>query len=255
MRELRCRNARTRAMAGVAAALLTAPILLSGAHTALASGTPWTVVRSSNMTIPGGQLKSVSCSSPDACTAVGTHLNRRGINVTLAERWNGSTWQRQSTPNPAVDTTPTIRPSLTGVSCPASNLCLAVGTYQAGFPAAIAEEWNGSRWRMLAFPVPAGSFGTTLDQVSCTSVSFCEAAGSFEVNGATLPLAERWNGSAWLLQQTPRPPISLGDSTVAFTAVSCASRTFCEAWGGGNGGSPGPTVAERWNGTSWHLQA
>lgn len=254
MQDLSCRKARTRCVAGVAAALLTASMLMLETQTALATGSAWTVEKSPNVTLPGGQLKAVSCSSPDACTAVGTYLNTSGINATLAERWTGSGWRRQRTPNPAIDTAPAIRPTLTGVSCPASNFCQAVGSYQAGISVAMAQEWNGRRWTMLPFPVPAGAFGTTLDQVSCTSVSFCEAVGSFEVSGATLPLAARWNGSAWRLQRTPRPPVSLSGFTVEFTAVSCASPTFCEAWGGGNGANPGPTVAERWNGTSWRLQ-
>src|SRR5260370_17160847 len=92
-------------------------------------------------------------------------------------------------------------------------------------------------------------------QVSGVSASFCDAVGSYDVAGATVPLAARWNGSSWTLQSTPLPPINLGAFTVAFTGVSCASARFCEAWGGGNGANPGPTVAERWNGTSWRLQA
>src|SRR5579859_3543907 len=173
---------------------------------------------------------------------------------------NGTTWRRQRTPNPPIDTNTIVRPDLTGVSCPAANFCEAVGTYFTGngFPGigvSMAQAWNGHRWRTQTFPVPAGSFGTELARVSCASPRFCEAVGSYDVTGATLPLAARWDGSSWTLQRTPLPPINLGAFTVAFSAVSCTSASFCEAWGGGNGANSGPTVAERWNGTSWRRQS
>jgi hypothetical protein len=251
--------ATTRTRAGLAAAL-AACLLAAGADGALAASPAWRIDRSVNATLPGGKLESVSCSAAEACTAVGTYRNTSGINVTLAERWTGTAWHHQRTPNPAIDTNPIVRPDLTGVSCPAANFCEAVGTYFTGngFPGigvSMAQSWNGHRWTMQRFPVPKGSFGTELAQVSCTSASFCEAVGSYDVTGATLPLAARWNGSFWRLQHTPLPPITFGGSTVAFTAVSCPSPSFCEAWGGGNAGNGGPTVAERWNGRSWRLQA
>jgi hypothetical protein len=44
----------------------------------------------------------------------------------LAERWNGSTWGIQATPDP----TGTTEAELTGVSCPASvTTCMAAGFY------------------------------------------------------------------------------------------------------------------------------
>jgi hypothetical protein len=252
--------ASTRARAGLAAAALAAGLFGAGAGGALAAGPAWRIDKSVNATLTGGKLESVSCSAAAACTAVGSYRNTSGINVTLAERWNGTAWQHQRTPNPPIDTNPIVRPDLSGVSCPAGDFCEAVGTYFTGngFPGigvSMAQAWNGHRWTMQRFPLPAGSFGTELAQVSCASASFCEAVGSYDVTGATLPLAARWNGSSWRLQRTPLPPISLAAFTVAFTAVSCTSASFCEAWGGGNAANPGPTVAERWNGRSWWLQA
>ena len=41
----------------------------------------------------------VSCTSATACTAVGYDASV-GTTVTLAERWNGTSWKIQSTPNP-----------------------------------------------------------------------------------------------------------------------------------------------------------
>lgn len=247
-------RAGTRAGAGLAACTLTALLAISGASGASASLPAWKLQRSPNATLLGGQLESVSCSSATACTAVGSDLNTTGIHVTLAERWNGSTWQRQQTPNPAVDTAPAVRPDLTGVSCPASGFCVAVGAYNLWFTqVSLAEGWAGHRWTSQRFPVPAGATSTALSQVSCTSARFCEAVGSYQTHtlNQTLPLAATWTGTSWRLQRAPHPA---GDPSVQLNVVSCTSPAFCEAWGGASPEVGGQEVAEQWNGRSWHLQ-
>jgi hypothetical protein len=237
------------------AAALTISMIGVGAGSAQAASTVWTLAQSPNAALSGGQIESVSCSSADACTAVGTNLDSTGINVTLAERWNGSSWQRQATPNPASDTDPSVAPSLLGVSCPTASFCAAVGQYTQGFTgAALAETWNGQHWTLQPFPVPADSAGAALTGVSCTSASFCEAVGSYFDNttGANVTLAATWNGTLWSVQPTPNPADAFFEQ---LNTVSCTSATFCETWGSGNAGNPGPTVAEQWNGTSWQLQS
>ena len=241
------------ASTGILAVALGTLMIFVGAGGALAAGATWTIEKSPNATLSGGTLESVSCSSPAACTAVGKDLNTSGITVTLAERWDGSAWQKQPTPSLSADTTSSVAPELFGVSCPTSDFCEAVGDYQQPFASvSIAETWNGSQWTMQSFPVPANSDGAGLTQVSCTSAKFCEAVGSYndETDGQTVPLAAEWNGTSWSIQSTP----SLTSLFTEFTAVSCTSARFCEAWGGGNPGNPAPEIAEQWNGTAWALQ-
>jgi hypothetical protein len=243
----------------MAAALVVMSMAGVSAAGAQASGTAWTVVRSPNATLPGGKIESVSCSAPRACTAVGTDLDTSGIYVTLAQRWDGTSWQRQPTPNPAGNTTPSVAPELLGVSCPTARFCLAVGSYQpAGAPSvqtSIADMWNGQRWTSQSFPVPANSSGAGRTAVSCLSARFCEAVGSYLDNtaGTDVTLAAMWNGTSWSLQTTPSPNPG-GFDYEQFSTVSCASPTFCDAWASGNAGNPGITVAEQWNGSSWQLQ-
>ena len=54
---------------------------------------------------PGTALQSelygASCTSASACTAVGDYVTSTGASKTLAERWNGTAWTLQSTPNPS----------------------------------------------------------------------------------------------------------------------------------------------------------
>jgi hypothetical protein len=95
-----------------------------------------------------GTIASVSCFASTACTAVGSDTNPSGIDVTLAERWNGTDWQQQATPNPVGDTTSSVAPSLVGVSCPTAGFCVAVGNYGSGFNQAGAGR--GLEWGRLA---------------------------------------------------------------------------------------------------------
>jgi hypothetical protein len=72
-------------------------------------------------------LLGVSCISPTTCTAVGNDFrpsNQLPAGTTLAEQWNGLAWPITPTPAPPADT---LYSGLNGVSCTASNACIAVG--------------------------------------------------------------------------------------------------------------------------------
>ena len=249
-------NAGTGWGAGLAACALAAftivvPVgsALAAPNGAVTAASPvWKIQNSPNATISGGQLKSVSCPAADACTAVGANLGTSGLNVTVAERWNGKSWQPQSTPNP---TPPGGSPQLLGVSCPASNFCEAVGSYQvSSVSISIAEGWNGRAWTRQFFPVPISSASAGLSQVSCASARFCAAVGSYRNGvGENLAFAATWNGTSWKLEYPPNP----AGATLAFMyGVSCVSPNFCLATG--NSAFGGGPFALRWNGTAWHLQ-
>ncbi len=70
----------------------------------------------------------VSCSTATHCIAVGSYVNSSGVGVPLIERWNGTTWQVQTTATPAGSTNPV----LSGVKCFNPSLCLAVGGNDTG---------------------------------------------------------------------------------------------------------------------------
>jgi hypothetical protein len=231
------------------AVALAGTALAAPADAALVTGSVWMIQNSPDVTAPGGHLESVSCSSADACTAVGANGDTKGLTVTLAERWNGTSWQRQRTPQPG-STIPGSVPGLSGVSCPASAFCEAVGTNQVTTTGiSLAYGWNGSAWKQQSFPGPPGSTSASLDQVSCTSARFCEAVGFYQNSlGDIVPLGGRWDGSLWQLQRLPSSP---GSTEVLLTGVSCVSTTFCVALGNSFGTG---TFAERWDGTSWHVQ-
>ncbi len=93
------------------------------------NGKKWSIQPTPN---PSGAavsaLSGVSCTTASACIAVGVSTTGSGVRVTLAERWNGTTWRIQRTPNPAG-----ARGSfLNGVSCASPSACTAVGVFGLG---------------------------------------------------------------------------------------------------------------------------
>ena len=200
-----------------------------------ASGPGWSIVPSPNPRAPTGQLFGFSCSSSSSCTAVGDYTQRFGTTVTLAERWNGTSWSVESTPNP--EGAPSS--ALNAVDCTSSSACTAVGGTANG--TTLAERWNGTRWVIQPTPSPSQG-GATLSGVSCTSASACTAVGGSSAG----TLAEQWNGTSWSIQPTPNPAQGGG----FLTSVACTSAAACTAIGLSNAG----ILAEGWNGTGWSIQ-
>jgi hypothetical protein len=217
------------------------------------NGKSWTV-QATPKSKAIGQLYGVSCTSAKACTAVGQYFQTSSGNyLTLAERWNGTSWTAQATPNPAGS----AGPRLQGVSCASASACTAAGWYQKGSDfVTLAEGWNGKTWAIHTTPNPA-SPGSYLNGVSCTSASACTTAGyyaSSEDGDAEATLAERWNGTSWAIQATPNPVRADGGG-LDLTGVSCTSASGCTTAGWYESPSGVElTLAEAWNGTSWAIQ-
>ena len=224
-----------------------------------AEGSTWSSEPQSLPTPGGGTeltLRSISCSSTTACTAVGSYYAASESKFKpLVERWNGSSWSLQTAPNPSSGS---AEQAMLAVSCPTSTSCTAVGTAN-NVP--FAESWNGTSWSVQSIPAPSPSVKSTLEGVSCNS-TICTAVGSFDETSAESsyrkPLAMRWNGSAWSIQATPSPSEAKG--VVRLVGVSCASATACTAvgrYGPVTGENPVEqrTLTETWNGTAWAVQA
>lgn len=183
------------------------------------NGSSWNVQQAA---APAGatdnRLNAVSCPTATFCETVGEYTDAAGNQVSLAEAWNGTSWQVQASSGAAG--------MLNGVSCVSAVFCEAVGSSGSG-PA--AQMWNGTSWSAQAIP------GTDfLTSVSCVSATFCIAVGN---NAAT----DVWDGTSWSTAAGP-PGFTL-------SSVSCASATFCEAVGFGASGD-----AAMWNGASWTAQ-
>ena len=166
----------------------------------------------------------------------------------------GPVWSMQSTPDP-VGATSSV---LFGVSCSSPRACIAVGHFTdgSGRGVPLAERWKGTRWSIQRTAAPAAARASLLFDVSCTAPTACIAVGSTTNRaGATVPFAERWNGSRWSIQHVPTLPAGRGDVSY-LGGVSCASRSDCTAVGysGNSAGSSGVALVERWNGVGWSVQ-
>jgi hypothetical protein len=217
-------------------------------------GTAWTVQATpSPAGVSSSEFAGVSCASPQTCVAVGASLNSAGVVQTLAERWDGSTWTVQATPNPGGATLS----ELSAVSCASPRACTAAGYYSnsPGTVQTLAETWNGTAWTVQATPTPDGATLSALFAISCASPRACTAVGSDASSpGAfTSTLSEAWDGKSWTVQPTPDPDGADGSS---LSAISCTSPRACTAAGGYVASASGTplALAEQWNGATWAVQ-
>lgn len=193
-------------------------------------GRRWSVQRTPDPRSGGGGFSAVSCTSRNACTAVGSNV---------VERWNGRRWSIQLVRSSA---------SFNGVSCWAARGCIAVGENSAR---PFAEHWAGHRWRAQRVPDAGGEEDGFLG-VSCPSATACMAVGFVvtDSDGDTVTLAERWDGRRWSFQGS----LDAGGSD-QFNAVWCVSARSCTAVGSwfNLAGTERPMV-ERWNRARWSFE-
>lgn len=187
-------------------------------------------------------LDSVTCTSAKSCIAVG-YLCPGGKHLTVALRWNGTTWSMQVTPNPPG----VLFANLASIACVSARDCAAVGENEnnMGIPSPIIERWNGAKWVIQAEP---NHIQSGLTGIACPASNRCVAVGYRYANGVHTALADYWNGTKWAATAVPA-----GFSADLF-AVSCVSAASCLAVGANSAVSNNDeTLAELWNGSSWHL--
>ncbi len=149
--------------------------------------------------------------------------------------------------------------SLRGISCTGPKNCMAVGVDNGGDHgngAALAESWNGARWKVSAVrqPPASGVVGSSLSGVSCVSAKSCVAVGYYfyslpDQDTRNVAFAEIWNGTAWRFVR-----LAQAASAGAFpNAVSCVAVKSCVAVG--EMLLPGKQVAfaQTWNGAAWKM--
>jgi hypothetical protein len=221
------------------------------------NGTTWSIMGHPMPLPTNSSLLAAACAGP-TCFSVGQQSTPAGTIATLVEQPTPSGWVVVPNPNPAGATAAT----LSGVSCPRTTLCVAVGTWSTKSASkTLVEIWNGSVWLI----VPSPNHGTNpsgLTGVSCPSPTTCFAVGDFVSNGFHQTLTERWNGTTWTIVASPNlkpSPHFIGRHN-DLASVSCANTTYCFAVGvdtnvaGGSGlGSKSYTLIERWNGSAWSI--
>lgn len=179
--------------------------------------------------------ESVFCTSSTNCDAVGeVSYGRSAAPRNLAFHFNGSVWvvseaggyERKWTSHDTIDRTS----DLTAVSCPVTQRCFAVGhALVDGTQHSQVASWVGGTWSPEPGPEPEGAKTTDLVGVSCVSTSSCWAVGAyFDAENVQIPMAVRWNGTAWSVHTVPSPS---GIQAGTLLAVDCASASSCTAVG------------------------
>ncbi len=219
----------------------------------------------------GPTLSSISCSTASTCIAVG---GGNGYGYT------GSAWLASSSVDGAntLDSVSCATPSfcvggdsagnavfaqvngtgisagpLSSISCPASNMCVAVGSLFS----------NGSNNIILTSNNPINPFSWTVETlpsgvsdlfgVSCGSTSVCFAVG---LGSSGADLIESTNGGiTWTDVGTSISQGTYTTGTVSYlSGISCYSASECIAAGVGSSGSGSEGVVLYYNGSTWTVE-
>jgi hypothetical protein len=235
------------------ATLLVATIVMSATPARAATASPadarWRVIEryDTHGSFVFSWFSDISCLSDTFCIAVGAGTYDGSTDIALAMRWNGSTWERLGTPDlPTAD--------LNAVACITTTDCTAVGEGEGDGYLALAEHWDGRSWSLVDLPVPGDEVEGSLTAISCVAADSCVAVGALWTDRfRQRTLAERWDGSAWVVDRTPNP---FGYRDSVLSGVACTAATSCIAvgWSSDRQGPHARALIGRWNGSTWSLE-
>ena len=158
------------------------------------NGRTWSVTPSPS---PGtgnqSLLRSIACTSPSACIAVGVSDPKgdpyHPDDQALVEAWNGADWS--VVPAAALGDAQQ-HGALQSIACMSAARCVAVGTSSRGAssPArGLEETWDGVSWALVSAGAAEGGF----ESVACTSPVACLAVGQgTAVGGAGRRTLAQW---------------------------------------------------------------
>jgi hypothetical protein len=143
--------------------------------------------------VSGEQLKSVACTAPGTCEAVGSYEDRYGDDHPIALGQIHGVWGAASAIVAPANAGGGASTSLEAVACPVHGSCVAVGQYDArgGAVAPMAVSSSGSQWghaSEIASPLGAGAGPGLLEHLlslACPGPRFCLAVGD-EIAASTL---------------------------------------------------------------------
>ncbi len=189
----------------------------------------------------GTALSAVAAASAGSAWAVGCTLDcfiSSASPQTVILHWNGHAWKQVASPAGATTG------ALNGVAATSPGNAWVVGCTGHCFgpdavPGTLIAHWNGSTWKKVAAPSPAG--GSVLTGVATRSPGSAWAVGYTRASGRTLIL--RWNAGTWRRVASPTP--AHGGELLATAIGSPGS-----AWAVG-ASDFGNLLLEQWNGRTW----
>jgi hypothetical protein len=160
-----------------------------------------------------------------------------GHRSTRADASDGG-WTASEAPVPVHAWAQDERVYITGTSCPGVGSCVAVGYYNTpdGSLGLIDTISNGTS-TLTDAPVPGN--GGALSGITCSSVAFCVAYGSY---GDDLGLIDTLSDGTWTATKAPLPPGAPRGSGVTLSAATCPADGTCVIVGGANFSDPLETI-------------
>lgn len=132
------------------------------------------------------------------------------------------------------------------LSCPTADWCMAVGNVHLTKPADLtwAATYSSGTWKRRSTPTPSNGIGgqAYLNDVSCTSASWCAAVGwYFDTDFALQGLLLEWDGASWTRVETAQPGRFL-------RAIECPTARHCVIAGGHRTGG---LLIRQWTPRGW----
>ena len=210
------------------------------------TGTKWKVVKNPGVGSGANTLYGVSVSTANSIWAVGDYTNKSGVNQTLVEQWNGTSWSVVKSPN--VGTGNNVLYSVVAIS---NTNIWAVGDYtnSSNVNQTLIEQWNGAKWSVIASP-NNGTGANVLSSVAASNNVNVWAVGTYtNSSNVNQTLIEQWSGTSWNIVTSP----NVGTGANSLSGVTVASSSNVWAVGDYNNGSVNQTLTEQWNGASWSV--
>lgn len=213
------------------------------------SGNAWPAART--VTLPADALstgqdasvRSIACSAPGQCVAVGTYLDDSSVSRSLAfvAVETDGTWdpaREVPLPTPA-NLDPFV--ALAQVACAGTSRCVAVGSYVDANDVTqglvVTIDHGSVAPSVVAPPVDASSYaGTTLAEVACVVAGPCTAIGTyFNASGAIEPMVAVSSSALWSAAiAIPMPATARRNPKIllyGYQGISCAAEGSCAAGG------------------------
>jgi hypothetical protein len=219
---------------------------LSASHGVLRhwNGTTWEPQVSAPSPGAGASaLYSIAATSSSDAWVAGYHVGA-GTFQTLIDHYNGTDWSTETTPDPGTSE------QLLGIAASSASNVWAVGSYfnnagngGNGSYDTLPLHNDGTGWTFVAAANVAVL--TEFDAVATLSSSDAWAVGRATTGpgGATEPLVEHWNGSAWSTSFSPTSGFDGGVLTAVYEVSSS------DVWAVGSDGVSG--LVEHWDGLNW----
>jgi hypothetical protein len=223
-------------------------------------GNRWRTEPSPNQGRGGDSLSSVSCPSGTHCFAVGSYraapfplaATAAPPDAPLIEQWSAGRWQIMDGPPVASNSV------LTGISCPSTADCTAIGYSTIGNGPAnptesfFVEHYDGTSWSRAALAPAPGTSGQ-LKAIDCPAIGSCVAVGAVAPSSDpthSAPLVERLSRGAWRVDPLSRTGVTMG----TLEDVACRSVNDCTAVGNAvTGPRSGSALVLSFDGSTWHV--